>query len=136
MLPVIMWLHSNNSELAIKRHKCCTKLLPLPMLKQHNDSLFLQPPKTKFRNINLELLASFKEVEGLPPQKSSCVKNGYWVRAAAYCSKVKWPTQRLAKAVRNYWLQHAISRKIIVKKKQLKIYLLPQVKMREKRYLK
>ena len=24
MLPVITWLHSNNSELAIKRHKCCT----------------------------------------------------------------------------------------------------------------
>ena len=82
----------------------------------YNDSLFLQPPKTKFRNINLELLASFMEVEGLLPQKSSCVKNGYWVRAAAYCSKVKSPTQRLVKAVRNYWLQHAISRKIIVKK--------------------
>ena len=38
-----------------------------------------------------------KEVEGLPPQNSSCANNGYWVRAAAYFCKVKSPTQRLAK---------------------------------------
>ena len=71
----------------------------------YNDSLFLQPPKTKFRNVNLDLLAIFMEVEGLPPQNSSCVNNGYWVRAAAYCCKVKSPTQRLAKVVHNYWQQ-------------------------------
>ena len=78
MLPVIMWLHSNNSELAIKRHKCCTKLLPLPMLKN---------------SIAIDIIKKRLHASACNLKKNNC------------------------------------------EKKQLKIYLLPQLKMREKRYL-
>ena len=78
MLPVITWLHSNNSELAIKRHKCCTNCT---ITNAKNSTAIDIKIKKKLHASACNL------------KKNNC------------------------------------------EKKQLKIYLLPQVKMREKRYL-